>query len=194
MLVVCVGVRPQTDWLKTTDLKLDDRGGIIVDDQLKTNLPDVWAAGDCTSVVWFNGVRRPEQLWYTSRDQGIAAGLNAAGHTRSYERGTFYNSAKFFDIEYTTAGLINFSLDGERNWFMREGETNCTVRITFLPDNTVAGFNMLGRRWDHRLLVQWVEEKRSLEWVIEHLSEALFDEEFMSEFKIPSDPTNKSTS
>ena len=192
MLVVCVGVRPQTDWLESSGLKLDERGGIIVDDKLKTNLPDVWAAGDCTSVVWFNGVRRPEQLWYTSRDQGIAAGLNAAGDSRQYKRGTFYNSAKFFDIEYTTAGLVNFNLDGEQNWFMREGKANCTVRITYLPDSTVAGFNMLGRRWDHRLLVQWVEEKRSLDWVIEHLSEALFDEELMPEFKIATAHAGKS--
>ena len=53
------------------------------------------------------------------------------------------------------------------------------MRVTYLPDNTVVGFNMIGRRWDHRVLTCWVEEKRSLDWVLRHLGEALFDEEFM---------------
>ncbi len=184
MVVITVGVRPQTDWLKESEIELDERGGIVVNDFLETNQPDVLAAGDCTSVVWFNGVRRPEQLWYTSRDQGKIAGQNLAGARQVYTRGTFYNSAKFFDIEYTTAGLINFNLDGERNWFQYEPGTYFTERITYLPDGGVAGFNMLGRRWNHEILVEWVEQKRQLNWVLRHLGEALFDEEFMPRFKL----------
>jgi len=184
MVVVSIGVTPQTDWLKDSGLALDERGGIIVDDHLKTNLDNVYAAGDCTSVVWFNDVRRPEQLWYTGRDQGRVAGNNVAGDNRAYKRGTFYNSAKFFDIEYTTAGLVNFRLDGEQRWFQREPGTPNTVRIVYMPDNTVIGFNMLGRRWDHRVLVRWIEQKKKLTWVLDHLNEALFDEEFMPNFKV----------
>ncbi|MFQ5608444.1 MAG: NAD(P)/FAD-dependent oxidoreductase [Candidatus Zixiibacteriota bacterium] len=182
-----IGVRPQTEFLRDSGLVFDETGGITVDENLRTNLPHVWAAGDCTSVVWFNGVRRPEQLWYTGRDQGIAAGRNmATGEDRQtpYRRGTFYNSAKFFDIEYTTAGYVNFGFDGERNWYQREPGTNISQRITYLPDGTVIGFNMLGSRWDHVPLVRWVEEKRKLEWVLERLGQAAFDEEFMRKFKV----------
>lgn len=152
----------------------------MVDDHLATNLPGVWAAGDCSSVVWFNGVQRPEQLWYTSRDQGRTAGHNMAGDQRTYRRGTFYNSAKFFDLEYTTVGYVNFRLEGERDWRRREGEASISERITHLPDGTVVGFNCIGRRWDHRPLVRWVEEKRSLDYALEHLAETRFDEEFTS--------------
>ncbi|MFQ5500030.1 MAG: NAD(P)/FAD-dependent oxidoreductase [Candidatus Zixiibacteriota bacterium] len=189
LVMIAIGVRPQTDFLDNCKIKLDERGGIIVDDQLRTNLPDVWAAGDCTSVVWFNGVRRPEQLWYTGRDQGSAAGHNLAGDQRVYHRGTFYNSAKFFDVEYTTAGLVNFKLDGEQNWYQHEPGTNRTTRITYLADNTIAGFNALGRRWDHRVLVQWIEQKRTLDWTIAHLHEALYDEELMPPFRLLSTET-----
>ncbi len=184
LLVVAIGVRPQTDWLRETGIALDDRGGIIVDDQLKTNLRDVYAAGDCSSVVWFNGVQRPEQLWYTSRDQGVVAGHNMVGDAREYRRGTFYNSAKFFDIEYTTAGLVNFHVEGEVDWWQHEPGTYYTTRITYLPaeNNRVIGFNGLGRRWDHSILVQWIEERRTLEWMLRHLGEANFDEEFMPRF------------
>ena len=186
IVVITIGVRPQTDWLRDSELQLDERGGIVVDDKLRTNVEDIWAAGDCTSVEWFNGVRRPEQLWYTSRDQGRVAGYNMTGLERQYRRGTFYNSAKFFDIEYTTAGLINFNLDGEQNWFHRESNGHFTQRVTYLPheNDRIVGFNGLGRRWDHRVLVRWIEEKRPLAWVLEKLHEALFDEEFMPKFEI----------
>lgn len=184
LFVTTIGVTPQTSFLSNCGLELDERGGIVVDDNLFTGLPDIWAAGDCTSVVWFNGVRRPEQLWYTSRDQGRIAGVNMAGDNKIYKRGTFYNSAKFFDIEYTTAGYVNFKMEGEENWFYREPDSNRSLRITYLPDQTVIGFNMLGRRWDHRLLVNWVDEKRSLAWVKAHLKEALFDEEFMPKLEL----------
>jgi NADPH-dependent 2,4-dienoyl-CoA reductase/sulfur reductase-like enzyme len=184
LVMFTIGVRPQTDWLRNSGLELDKNGGVVVDEHLRTNTPDIYAAGDCTSVVWFNGVRRPEQLWYTSRDQGKVAGLNLAGAEQIYKRGTFYNSAKFFDLEYSTAGYVNFKFEGEKNWFQREPGTPFTQRITYLPDQTVIGFNLIGRRWDHRPLVRWAEEKRKLDWVLEHLVEANFDEEFMPEFKV----------
>lgn len=184
LFVTTIGVTPQTGFLANCGFELDERGGIVVDDQLFTGVPDIWAAGDCTSVVWFNGVRRPEQLWYTSRDQGRVAGLNMAGDKRIYKRETFYNSAKFFDIEYTTAGYVNFNFDGEESWFHKEPDSNRSIRITYMPDRTVVGFNMLGRRWDHRLLVGWVDEKRTLDWVKRHLTEALFDEEFMPKLEL----------
>lgn len=182
LAVVTIGVAPQTEFLKASGIELDQRGGIVVNDFLESSLPDIWAAGDCTSVVWFNGVRRPEQLWYTSRDQGRVAGLNMAGDRRVYRRTTFYNSAKFFDIEYTTAGLVNFNIAGEENLFRREGDSERSQRIVTLADGTVIGFNMLGRRWDHTILVRWIEEKRQVSWVTKHLGEALFDEEFMPRF------------
>lgn len=184
LVVVCIGVMPQTGWLKESAIEIDQAGGIVVDKMLGTSLPDVFAAGDCTSVVWFNGVSRPEQLWYTSRDQGRVAGVNMVGDNREYERKTFYNSAKLFDIEYTTAGYVNFGFDGEKNWFWHEAGTYHTSRITYLPDETVVGFNFLGRRWDHRLLVKWVEQKQKLPWVLENLHRANFDEELYPKFKM----------
>ena len=96
--------------------------GSIGDEQSKFNLnnlvdgtrasaPDVWAAGDCANVTWADGSRRPEQLWYTARDQGRVAGLSMLGDGALYRRGTWYNSAKFFDLEYTTAGWVPVRLD-----------------------------------------------------------------------------------
>jgi hypothetical protein len=41
----------------------------------------------------------------------------------------------------------------------------------------VVGFNMLGGRWNHEPLLEWIDERRTLEWVLERLAQAQFDEE-----------------
>ncbi|MEM7605832.1 MAG: FAD-dependent oxidoreductase, partial [Myxococcota bacterium] len=116
LCVIAIGVVPNTAWLRESSVELDERGGIVVDELQRTNLAGVYAAGDCASVLWFNDRRMPEQLWYTGRDQGRVAGINMTGGRESYARGTWYNSAKLFDIEYTTAGLVNMKQPDEREW------------------------------------------------------------------------------
>lgn len=187
LAVIAIGVEPNTDWLKESDVALDARGGVLVDEGLETNVPGVFAAGDCASVRWFEGSRRPEQLWYTSREQGRVAGRRLLGDADSYARGPWYNSAKLFDIEYTTVGLVNMNLEGEQNFFFEErGSVRSTTRIV-LVDDRVVGFNLLGRRWDHELLLGFIAERRSLDYVLDHLDEARFDTEFVPKLVIPPD-------
>ena len=184
-VLIAIGVVPNTSWLAGSAIELDQRGGIVVDDGLQTSASDVFAAGDCASVRWFDGTQRPEQLWYTARDQGRAAGRRLLGDAHRYERGAWYNSAKLMDIEYTTAGLVNWDLDQEKSWFFEErGKVRSTTRVV-VQDERVVGFNMLGRRWDHSMLIRWIEERRSLAWVLAHLHDAAFDTELVPPLRIP---------
>ncbi|MEO0322555.1 MAG: FAD-dependent oxidoreductase [Myxococcota bacterium] len=193
-VVVAIGVVPNTDFLRSGDgegdgdapVTLDRSGGIVVDERLETSVPGVFAAGDCASVRWFNGAVRPEQLWYTARDQGRIAARGLLGDTvQSYARGHWYNSAKLMDIEYTTAGLVNFHVEGERNWFFEEtGAVRSTNRIVLSGDRVV-GFNFLGRRWDHSVLLRFIDEHRSLSYVLDHLDDARFDTEFVPPLRVP---------
>lgn len=189
LVVIAIGVMPNTAWLAESDIDLQKSGGgIVVDEGLRTNVDDVFAAGDCAAVRWFDGALRPEQLWYTARDQGRAAGRALLGDHARYQRGQWYNSAKLFDIEYTTAGLVNMNVEDERNWFFEEtgGKVRSTTRVV-MSGERVVGFNLLGRRWDHEVLLRFVEERRSLEYVLAHLNEASFDTEFVPPLKLPPD-------
>ena len=49
VVVLAIGIRPATAWLEGSGVKLD-RGLVVVDEHLATNLPDVYAAGDCAEV------------------------------------------------------------------------------------------------------------------------------------------------
>jgi NADPH-dependent 2,4-dienoyl-CoA reductase/sulfur reductase-like enzyme len=193
LVVAAIGVVPNTAFLASSPIARGAGGGIEVDEGLRASAAGVWAAGDCANVRWADGSRRPEQLWYTARDQGRAAAASMAGDPVAYRRGTWYNSAKFFDLEYTTAGwipaLIDFenrpvALDhGVRTWFQRRPGAFASERIVCLGDQVV-GFNMLGGRWNHEPLLEWIHERRPLDWVLAHLHEAQFDEEFERRFRV----------
>jgi NADPH-dependent 2,4-dienoyl-CoA reductase/sulfur reductase-like enzyme len=191
LVLSAIGVVPNTAFLAGSGVALAQSGAIEVDEALKTSAPDVWAAGDCANVTWADGSRRPEQLWYTARDQGRLAARSLLGDEAAYRRGTWYNSAKFFDLEYTTAGWVPVLLNWDNTpldpgpdihyWYQRVPGRYESQRVV-LKGERVIGFNMLGSRWNHEPLMQWIEERRNLDYVLRHLPEAQFDEEFSPRF------------
>jgi len=193
LVASAIGVVPNTGFLAGSPVPLSKGGAIEVDDALRTSAPDVWAAGDCANVTWADGSRRPEQLWYTARDQGRLAARSMLGDEVAYRRGPWYNSAKFFDVEWTTAGSVPVCLNWDntpidpgpdvRCWFQRV-PGQCVSQRVVVQGDRVVGFNFLGSRWDHEPLLRWIEERRSLDWVLAHLPEAQFDEEFMPRFRV----------
>jgi NADPH-dependent 2,4-dienoyl-CoA reductase/sulfur reductase-like enzyme len=193
LLVCTIGVVPNTAFLAGSAVALAGDGAVETDDALRTTAPGVWAAGDCANVTWRDGSRRPEQLWYTARDQGRVAARSMLGDDVIYRRGTWYNSAKFFDLEWTTAGWVPATVGPEgrpvppppdlRTWFQRVPGRPESQRIVLRGDRVV-GFNMLGSRWNHELLLEWIEEERPLDWVLRRLGEAQFDEELSPRFRV----------
>jgi NADPH-dependent 2,4-dienoyl-CoA reductase/sulfur reductase-like enzyme len=193
LVVSSIGVQPNTGFLAGGPIALAANGAIETDDALRASASDVWAAGDCANVTWFDGSRRPEQLWYTARDQGRVVAGSMLGDDVSYRRGTWYNSAKFFDLEWTTAGWVPPTVgpDGSlvphpadvRSWFQRVPGRFESQRVV-VKGERVVGFNMLGSRWNHELFLEWIHERRPLDWVLKHLGEAQFDEELSPRFRV----------
>jgi NADPH-dependent 2,4-dienoyl-CoA reductase/sulfur reductase-like enzyme len=194
-VAVAIGVVPNTAWLEGSGLARSSAGAIEVDEGLRTHDPHVFAAGDCANVTWADGTRRPEQLWYTARDQGRIAAAAMAGEPATYRRGPWYNSAKFFDIEWTTAGDVPslVGMDGTkmspprdlRTWFQTGPGSGVSQRIVCRGERVI-GFNFLGSRFDQEPLLRWIAEGRPLDYVLAHLGEAQFDEEFSPRFAVRS--------
>lgn len=78
MLLLSVGVRPELELAKKAGIKCDK--GIIINDNMETSVPDIYAAGDCTQ---HDG--KLYGLWITAKEQGKIAGLNMAGVETKYE-------------------------------------------------------------------------------------------------------------
>ncbi len=175
LLGIAIGVHPAVEWLSRVSTPPAIRKGIMVQTDFRASLPDVWAAGDCADIQFTNKPALVEQIWYSAKRQGELAGRSMLGDAVQYSPPVFYNSAKFFDIEYTTVG--SFGAAGSQEHFTRLPGKAVTVRIAETGD-AVCGFNMLGSRWDHTILERWIAERRPLEYVLERLQHAQFDVEF----------------
>jgi len=105
-VLVAAGVRPRVALAAAAGIRLGKTGAIAVDDRMQTNVPDVWAAGDCAearSVVTDQPVWVP--LGTTANKQGKVAGANAAGADERF-RGIASTAAfKVFDLHVGRTGL-----------------------------------------------------------------------------------------
>lgn len=178
MLGLCVGVASNSDWLEDTKAGVERGRGIVVDDAFRTSAPDIWAAGDCVEI--HHGADRPlvETIWYSAKRHGRMAALSMLGDTVEYAPPLFFNSSKLFEIEYTTVGDV-LNVADATSLYRRHPTKMISQRIVYDRESgRVLGFNMLGSRWNHNVLEAWVNERRSIAFVKEHLSEAQFDVEF----------------
>jgi NAD(P)H-nitrite reductase large subunit len=81
--------------------------GIVVDDGMRTSLPDVFAAGDVAQVQGPGDRAAPaEMLWYVAADMGRVAGANMAGGEESYRRRVFLNVSEFCGLDFCGVGDI----------------------------------------------------------------------------------------
>jgi NAD(P)H-nitrite reductase large subunit len=170
------GVSPNIDLVKESAIKTGR--GVLVDSSLRTNLPEIFAAGDCAEILSPSGGRNLiQQVWYTGKKQGEVVADVIAGLERSYDPGIWFNSAKFFDLEYQTYGQVNLRVPGEQSLYWEHESGRHSVRIVHV-DGALIGLNVMGLRWRHEVCERWLAERRSVDFVLAHLAEANFDPEF----------------
>ncbi len=169
------GVSPNIDLVRGSAIRTGR--GILVDRSLRTSVPDVFAAGDCAEIELAGGKNLVQQVWYTGKRQGEAVADVIAGERRDYEPGIWFNSAKFFDLEYQTYGQVNQELPGEECLYWEHASGKHALRIVHVGGRVV-GFNLMGLRWRHEVAERWIAEQRDLTHVLARLDEADFDPEF----------------
>lgn len=173
------GVSPNVGFLKGSVIEINR--GILVDEYLRTNIENVFAAGDCAEFRRANGERKTiEQVWYTGRMMGEALGRTLAGKSTAYQPGNWFNSAKFFDIEYQTYGWVwPEKKDSESDFYWEHEGGKIGLRLRWeTQSGRLTGVNNLGFRLRHHAFDKWFNEGRTVQFVLEHLRDANFDPEF----------------
>jgi NADPH-dependent 2,4-dienoyl-CoA reductase/sulfur reductase-like enzyme len=114
LVLVSIGIKPATDFLHGTGIHFAKNGAILVDREMRTNIEDIYAAGDCTLV--YNRVMEENQfipLGTTANKCGRIAGSNILGSHIKFV-GTLGSAAiKVFDIEMGRTGMTE--QDAKRN-------------------------------------------------------------------------------
>jgi NAD(P)H-nitrite reductase large subunit len=177
-----VGVSPNVDFLRNSSLNINK--GILVNEYLQTNVPNVFAVGDCAEIQHPQEGRRPiEAVWYTGKIMGQTLAKTLAGKKTAYNPGNWFNSAMFFDIEYQTYGLAPAKLNAYQEEYYWEKE-NKAVRIVFDKENRVfEGINTFGIRMRQDFFEKVLDRTESVDFVMKNLDKANFDPEFYKKYE-----------
>lgn len=139
MVLLVVGVRPDSDLAREAGIPLGCRGAIQVNSRMETGIPGVYAAGDCGE-TWHRVLQRfmYQPLGTTSHKQGRVAGENAAGGNREFAGSVGTQVVKIFDMAVARTGL-------------RQGEANDAGLHAATTESTF---------WDHKAYYPGAKEMR----------------------------------
>ncbi|WP_339701911.1 FAD/NAD(P)-binding oxidoreductase [uncultured Marixanthomonas sp.] len=183
---ITTGVKPNITFLKDSGIETDK--GILVNRKLETSVKDVYAIGDCAQQREPIGNRPPvEAVWYTGRIMGETLAQTICDNPWEYNPGNWFNSAKFFDIEYQTYGWVQPKRrrkDSEAQFHWKcKSDLRCITVSYHTENKQFLGINTFGIRMRHEVFDRWLNEKRDVDYVIKHLKKANFDPEFYRKYE-----------
>ncbi|MBT8323545.1 MAG: NAD(P)/FAD-dependent oxidoreductase [Eudoraea sp.] len=180
------GVTPNVGFLQNTGIALGR--GVLVNRYLETSQADIYAIGDCAEQRETIGKRRPvEAVWYTGRMMGETVAQTICGNRIPYNPGHWFNSAKFFDVEYQTYGWVFSDLtkaEEEAHFHWRHAQEKICLTIAYEQSSRkFLGINTFGIRMRHEIFDRWLNEERSVDHVVQYLADANFDPEFYRSYE-----------
>ena len=178
------GVSPNIAVVKNTEIHT--KRGILVNRYLETNIPDVYAAGDCAEFIEPLPGRRPiEQVWYTGREHGLTLAATLCGTRTEYAPGPWFNSAKFLDLEWHTYGDVPPTpAEGQESLYWESPSAMQAVHLVYQKsDGRFLGINSLGIRYRHLIFDRFLRDNSNIDYVLENLAAANFDPEFFASYE-----------
>ncbi len=153
MVLISAGVRPNLDLANQLDLEIDK--GVVVNDRLETQVPDVYAAGD---LIQHRGAFYG--IWPASEAQGQIAGINMAGVDARYEGTVMSNRLKVVGVDLVSSGDID--VDQKLEQVVAKDEARFLYRKLVLKDGAILGCILLGDISGSRQILQAMESKKDV--------------------------------
>ena len=101
------GLKPDIEFIKNADVATGE--GIFVDKQMRTNVPNIFAAGDAAMRISSvnNDMPQINIRWLKAWKQGIVAGRNMVGDSASYEDLECFASSRIYGVNLVSLGISN---------------------------------------------------------------------------------------
>lgn len=131
MIILAIGVTPDTGFLKDSGIEFGPKGHIIVNDRMETNIEGIYAVGDAIEVMDFiTGQKTAIPLAGPANKQGRIAADNAAGLNSVYKGSQGTSILKIFNLTAASTGANERTLQ----------RLNMPYRTIFLHPNSHAGY------------------------------------------------------
>jgi NAD(P)H-nitrite reductase large subunit len=109
LVITAIGIEPQVDWLQASGIACGR--GVQIDDQMQTNAPDVFAAGDVVeTLISLTGRSRVIGQWYPSILQARTAAysmLDLLDMDKANAISTYYNATFLYGLDFASVGITN---------------------------------------------------------------------------------------
>lgn len=158
LVIVGKGVSPNLDLVRDSEIKINQ--GIVADNKLQTNIPNIYAAGDvCESFDLTQGRAAVNALWPVAVEQGRTAGANMAGAALNYDGSLGMNSLEFFGLPTVSLGMIRLrDPQGYEELQMTDAKANIYKKV-ILKDNILLGAVFVGSVNNSGLFLRLIREK-----------------------------------
>ncbi len=137
MVIFSIGVRANIELAQTIGLTVNR--GIVVNENMETSVPGIYACGDCAEFG------RGVQLWMPAVKQGTVAGVNAAGGTAQFKPDDYPAMLKVFGTQVYSVGDVGRDPDPSVYSTLRsDDETSNIYRKLYLRDGKLVGGILIG--------------------------------------------------
>ncbi len=154
LVLTCTGTQPKLDLAKHCSQELKLQNGIQVDDQLHTNVPDIFAAGDVASLKNPQTNKyEPRAQWYAAVDQGRIAGAMLAGHEEIAQEpfGVLWHATHLGELSMLTVGEP--LKEGSQVITLTDSNSKGYRRVS-IQDDRLIGYLSLGKAQPDSLAIK----------------------------------------
>ncbi|NMA79983.1 MAG: CoA-disulfide reductase [Clostridiales bacterium] len=152
MVILAVGVRPDTDFVKSAGIEVNDRGSIIVNERMQTNIPDIYAAGDAVEVMeYVTKTKAFIPLAGPANKQGRIIADQICGIDSTYKGTQGTSILKCFDLTVACTG-INERMAKSQGIDYEKSFTYSASHASYYPNATDMSIKLLFDKSDGRIL------------------------------------------
>ncbi|WP_040210143.1 CoA-disulfide reductase [Clostridium polynesiense] len=152
IVIMSIGVRPNTEFLKDSGIELTEKGAVIIDNYMRTNYKNIYSAGDC-AVVYHRVLKENTYiaLATTANKMGKIAGENMAGGSRSFPGTLGSSMLKVMKLQAAMTGISEAQakakgINYETNFIKAKNH------VSYYPDQTDLYIKIIYEKDTHRLL------------------------------------------
>ncbi len=175
LAVITIGIKPNIDFLIDSDINIDK--GILVDMYMRTNIPNIFAAGDIAQIydpIYEIPILHP--TWENAKRQGKIAAKNLTGGTMKYKGTISIQTIKIFGFTAIAVGITHSKKNfDEISWVSFEKEL---CRKFILRNNHLIGVLILGKEIDKKVLKSLLKKAVSKKVNIARFRTFLLEENF----------------
>ena len=162
-VVMGVGVRPNVELAKQAGVTIGSFGGIAVDRQMRTNLADIYACGDCVQTRDIaTGKETLCLLWHNAKREGVIAGSNCAGIPKIYLGSETLTSLDVYGTHAASFGRIEDEPNQEEKVTVTERSAANGYYRFVVSQGRIVGAQSIGNAQDMGALLYALIKRESL--------------------------------